>query len=134
VTNPSVADALVAYGTSATRAQALIALGREVRRAFPRVPKGGLDQAAKQLLLAIWLEPGRTVGALAEQLELRPASVSNALAALRAAGLVVDERVGDGRYRLLHTTKAGAALARRIAKDAPLSSAAERALAALAPR
>ena len=68
-----------------------------------------------QVLVALWLAKGQSVGQLAARLELRPTTVSNGLRRLHAESLVRDELdPEDRRRRRQALTKKGTRLAERF--------------------
>ncbi|HVN62741.1 MAG TPA: MarR family transcriptional regulator [Gaiellaceae bacterium] len=89
-------------------ARQLVELPATTRRLYPRSREQGLDPAALQVLICLWLEDGQSVGELAEKLELRSQSTSNALRSLQAAKLVRERPdPTDGRRRLQWLTASG---------------------------
>ena len=93
---------------SSRLARQLVELPAEVRRLYPRSLELGLDPAALQVLVCLWLEDGQSVGALAERLALRSQSTSNALRQLQQARLVREQPdPADGRRRLQWLTARG---------------------------
>jgi DNA-binding MarR family transcriptional regulator len=78
----------------------------------------GLSPLQVQFLLCLKDHPGtlRTVSALAGEFDLTKATVSEAVSALEAKGLVAREREGeDRRSRRLRVTPSGGRVARRVA-------------------
>lgn len=89
------------------------------RRLYPRGGFEGLEANALQVLIAIELQPGASVGELVELLALGQGTVSTALARLQERGLVTaraDSR--DGRRQRQRVTRTGTQLCRRFARSA----------------
>lgn len=96
-------------------AEAVLALARNARRAFPRGGFEGLDAAELQVLLSVWLEPERLVREIADDLEMPRPSVSSALTRLEEKQLLARLRDQvDARTQRMRLTSDGATLARRF--------------------
>jgi DNA-binding MarR family transcriptional regulator len=68
----------------------------------------GFDVLDVQVLIAVWLNPDRTVGEIAEQLALIPQTASKSLRRLQDAGLVVEDiDVRNRRARRQALTRPG---------------------------
>ena len=79
-----------------------------------------------QVLVALWLEGGQSVGQLAARLELRPTTVSNGLRRLHADSLVRAEADSEDHRRHRQTlTKKGARLADRFIEQSRARMAGE---------
>lgn len=89
------------------RVRTLLAHAASVRRAFPRGAMG-LETAALQALLHVWLEPDAGASAIAAALAIDRSTASHALATLLEEGLVVRApTVSDGRRHGYVTSAAG---------------------------
>ena len=69
-------------------ARDLVEVPAEARRLYVRGGFEGLEPNTLQVAVAIWLQPGQTVGELVELLSLGQGTVSTALARLSERGLV----------------------------------------------
>jgi DNA-binding MarR family transcriptional regulator len=95
-------------------ADKLLAHARLGRRLYPRGGLDGLEPAEIQVLVVLWRYPERSVNDVAELLQLRRPSASNALAKLQAGGLVVEAVGEDARVRRHRLTSAGRRTVRRV--------------------
>ncbi len=90
-----------------------------VRRVYAVDSCDGLQPHVMQVLLALGLWPGITVGELAERLWLTRPRTSTAIAVLLDRGLIaVRLQPGDGRRRPYVATEAGAAFGDRFVQRA----------------
>jgi DNA-binding MarR family transcriptional regulator len=93
----------------------------------------GLSPTQLRLLLRLAVDPAerRRPGALARELDVSAASLSDSIAALQDKGLIERRRVEDDRRRIsLGLTRAGRRLARQVE---PVTAPIERAVATLPP-
>jgi DNA-binding MarR family transcriptional regulator len=100
------------------RARTLLDQAAAVRRAFPRGAMG-LETAALQALLHVWLTPGSGARETAAALKLDRSTASHALRALAEAELVAGDAASssDGRRRGYRTTAAGEAIVTAFLRD-----------------
>jgi DNA-binding MarR family transcriptional regulator len=91
---------------------ALVVASRSVLSLYrPVLEPLGLTHPQYLVMLALWSEDGRSVGALASTLALEPATLSPLLKRLEAAGLVARRRsTTDERVLVIELTDAGRAL------------------------
>jgi len=91
---------------------ALVVASRSVLSLYrPVLEPLGLTHPQYLVMLALWSEDGRSVGALASTLALEPATLSPLLKRLEGAGLVARRRsTADERVLVIELTEAGRAL------------------------
>lgn len=93
----------------------LVVAPARTRQLYRRGGFEGLEPNVLQVLLALYRQSDRTVGALAEELVLRQPTVSTALALLQSQGLVAErDDPSDRRRRRQRITRSGRALVRRF--------------------
>lgn len=98
--------------------RALVDVPARARRLYPRGGFEGLEPNALQVLVALRLEPGQTVGELVARLALGQGTVSTALALLRRRGLSEEHAdPADKRRRRQGITASGRRLVARFLAD-----------------
>lgn len=70
----------------------VLRLTRQVRRCPHGGPQGGVSHSGSHLLRALWEEDGQSARALAQRLDIRPASLTELLVRLEGQGMVRRER------------------------------------------